>query len=181
MGLCAGGRDRLAERGARSEGAAGVVPALERICQETEQAIKDGFVVRDMRVEGLQRIAEGTVFNYLPINVGDTVDQTRIGEAIRALYGQSLFDDIEFRRDGDTLIIAVHERPSIESLLSSGAYQDHDELMHEAVRANIRASANQLRHGSQLLEDLIQNEGLLVVGAEYSLETGVVDFFDGLP
>jgi carbonic anhydrase len=46
------------------------------------------------------------------------------------------------------------------------------------VRANIRASVNQLRHGSQVLEDLIQNDGLLVVGAEYALETGVVDFFD---
>ncbi len=54
-------------------------------------------------------------------------------------------------------------------------------LVHRAVRANIRASANHLRHGSELLEQLIQNDGLLVVGAEYSLETGVVDFFDGVP
>ena len=53
--------------------------------------------------------------------------------------------------------------------------------MREAVRANIRASANHLRHGSRILEHLIQSDGLLVVGAEYSLETGVVDFFDGLP
>ena len=48
------------------------------------------------------------------------------------------------------------------------------------MRANIRASANQLRHGSEVIEQLIRNEGLLVVGAEYSLETGVVDFFDGV-
>ena len=61
------------------------------------------FVVRDMRVEGLQRISEGTVFNYLPINIGDTIDDVRVGEAIRALYGQNLFDYIEMRRDGDTL------------------------------------------------------------------------------
>ena len=52
--------------------------------------------------------------------------------------------------------------------------------MHEAVRANVRASADHLRHGSELLEQLIQSDGLLVVGAEYSLETGVVDFFDGV-
>ncbi len=58
------------------------------------------FVVRDMRVEGLQRISEGTVFNYLPINIGDRVDKIRVQEAIRALYGQGLFDDIEIRRDG---------------------------------------------------------------------------------
>ena len=53
--------------------------------------------------------------------------------------------------------------------------------MREAVRANIRVSANQLRHGSALLEQLIQKDELLVVGAEYSLETGEVDFFDGVP
>ena len=49
------------------------------------------------------------------------------------------------------------------------------------MRANIRVSANHLRHGSEVLEQLIQDDGLLVVGAEYSLETGVVDFFDGVP
>ena len=53
--------------------------------------------------------------------------------------------------------------------------------MKTAVRANIRASANHLRNGSHVLEQLIQDDGLLVVGAEFSLETGVVDFFDGLP
>jgi len=53
------------------------------------------FVVKDMRVEGLQRIAEGTVFNYLPINVGDTIDSVKVAEAIRAIYEQDLFDDIE--------------------------------------------------------------------------------------
>jgi carbonic anhydrase len=54
-------------------------------------------------------------------------------------------------------------------------------LLHHAVRANIRASADHLRHGSEVLERLIASEGLLVVGAEYSLETGTVSFFDGLP
>jgi carbonic anhydrase len=52
--------------------------------------------------------------------------------------------------------------------------------VHESGRANIRASANHLRHGSDVLEQLIQTNGLMVVGAEYSLETGVVDFFDGV-
>ena len=68
-------------------------------------------------------------------------------------------------------------RPSVEALLGT----EHDALVQKAVRANIRASADHLRHGSQLLEQLIQDDGLLVVGAEYSLETGVVDFFDGVP
>lgn len=72
-------------------------------------------------------------------------------------------------------------RPSVEILLETDLRHNHDALVHSAVRANIRASANQLRHGSSTLETLIQNDGLLVVGAEYSLETGIVDFFDGMP
>jgi carbonic anhydrase len=72
-------------------------------------------------------------------------------------------------------------RPSIEGLLSTDLRHDLDALVHAAVRANIRASVNHLRHGSEIIENLIQNAGLLVVGAEYSLETGVVDFFDGMP
>jgi carbonic anhydrase len=71
-------------------------------------------------------------------------------------------------------------RPSVQTLLASapaGGY-DHSRLVHEAVRANVRASADHLRHGSALLEQMIQKESLAVVGAEYSLETGEVDFFD---
>ncbi|MBT8107998.1 MAG: outer membrane protein assembly factor BamA [Gammaproteobacteria bacterium] len=93
------------------------------------------FVVRDMRVEGLQRISEGTVFNYLPINVGDRVDQVRIGEAIRALYGQDLFDDIEMRRDGDTLVVVVRERPSIESFEIEGNKDIKTEDLMDSLRS----------------------------------------------
>jgi carbonic anhydrase len=72
-------------------------------------------------------------------------------------------------------------RPGIEGLLATDLKHDHDALVHEACRANIRASVNHLRHGSDIIENLIQNAGLLVVGAEYSLETGLVDFFENLP
>ena len=72
-------------------------------------------------------------------------------------------------------------RPSIEPLMSTDLRFDQQTLMQSAVRANVRASAGHLRHGSDLLEDLIARDGLLVVGAEYSLETGVVEFFDGVP
>ena len=92
------------------------------------------FVVNDMRVEGLQRISEGTVFNYVPINVGDTVDSVRIGEAVRALYGQNLFDDIEMRRDEDTLIIVVKERPSIESFSIDGNKDIKTEDLMDSLR-----------------------------------------------
>ncbi len=71
-------------------------------------------------------------------------------------------------------------RPSIEGLLATELRHDPDNLVRQAVRANIRASVSHLRHGSPLIEQLVQSSGLLVVGAEYSLETGLVDFFDGL-
>jgi carbonic anhydrase len=69
-------------------------------------------------------------------------------------------------------------RPSVEGLLLTDLKHDRDALLQHAVRANIRASVDHLRHGSEVLEQLIQEGGLRVVGAEYSLETGVVEFFD---
>jgi carbonic anhydrase len=68
-------------------------------------------------------------------------------------------------------------RPSVEPLFASDLRRKPDALLDEAVRANIRASVDHLRHGSEILEQLIQNDGLMVVGAEYSLETGIVEFF----
>lgn len=72
-------------------------------------------------------------------------------------------------------------RPSVEALLDTELRYQPEALVHHAVRANIRVSASHLRHGSELLERLIEQDGLLVVGAEYSLETGLVEFFDGVP
>ena len=80
-------------------------------------------------------------------------------------------------RDPHSIVDRV--RPSVEGLLETELRHDHDALVHHAVRANIRASANHLRHGSHVIEQLIQSDGLMVVGAEYSLETGLVEFFDG--
>ena len=70
-------------------------------------------------------------------------------------------------------------RPSVEGLLAAERYTDLDALVSAAMRANVRVSASQLRHGSEVLERLIEHDGLRVVGAEYSLETGLVDVFDG--
>ena len=71
-------------------------------------------------------------------------------------------------------------RPAVEPLLRGSVERDPDELVRDAVRANVCISAGHLRHGSEVLEQLIEEEGLVVVGAEYSLETGVVEFFEGL-
>nr|WP_276611272.1 outer membrane protein assembly factor BamA [Thioalkalivibrio sp. XN8] len=94
----------------------------------------EAFVVRDMRVEGLQRIAEGTVYNYLPVSIGDTLDEGRVAEAIRAVYGTGLFADVEFRRDGSTLVIAVRERPSIRRLTITGNKDIKTEDLEESLR-----------------------------------------------
>ena len=72
-------------------------------------------------------------------------------------------------------------RPSVAGLLETDLRDDLDALVSHAVRANIRTSVDHLRNGSEVLEQLIAREGLLVVGAEYSLETGHVDFFEGVP
>ena len=77
--------------------------------------------------------------------------------------------------------IVERVRPAVESLLATELRHDHDALVDQAVRANVRVSADHLRHGSAILEKLIDKGELLIVGAEYSLETGLVDFFDGVP
>jgi carbonic anhydrase len=71
-------------------------------------------------------------------------------------------------------------RPSVAGLLQTELSHDLDALVRQAVRSNISLSADHLRHGSEILEQLIRNDGLLVVGAEYSLDTGLVEFFDGV-
>ena len=127
-----GARRRTAARGTRVFGA---IVCLQVALFGGHALAQDGsFVVSDMRVEGLQRISEGTVFNYLPINIGDRVDQLRVQEAIRALYDQKLFDNIEMRRDGQTLIIAVRERPSIEDFTIDGNKDIKTEDLMDSLR-----------------------------------------------
>src|SRR5688500_6241771 len=92
------------------------------------------FVVGEIKIEGLQRITEGTVFNYLPVNIGDELDSRRFGEAIRALYGTGFFRDVELRRDGGTLIVAVSERPTIESFAIKGNKDIKTEDLERSLR-----------------------------------------------
>ncbi len=93
------------------------------------------FVVGDIRVEGLQRISEGTVYNYLPVNIGDRLDQRRVQEAIRALFTTGFFSDIEMRRDGQTLVVVVLERPSIESFEITGNKDIKTEDLQKSLRS----------------------------------------------
>jgi len=92
------------------------------------------FTVGDIRVEGLQRISEGTVFNYLPVNIGDHLDGQRIGEAMRALYATGFFRDVELRRDGNTLLVVVIERPSIAKFELKGNKDIKTEDLQKSLR-----------------------------------------------
>ncbi len=97
-----------------------VLAALLHWAVARTAAADDAFVVKDIRLEGLQRITAGAVFNYLPIDVGDTVDGTRTAGAVRALFGTGFFRDVRLERDGETLVVAVVERPSIGSIEFTG-------------------------------------------------------------
>ena len=102
----------------------------------TAWAAFEPFVVRNFRVEGDQRIAEGTIYNYLPINIGDTVDERRLRESTRALFDTGFFQDLEFRRDGDTLVIVVLERPSILEFTFDGNKDIKDDDLEKVLNEN---------------------------------------------
>ena len=99
------------------------------------QGVGPDFIVGDIRVEGLQRISEGTIYNYLPVNIGDRLDERRIQEAIRALFATGFFRDIELRRDGSTLVVVVFERPSIESFEITGNKDIKTEDLQKSLRS----------------------------------------------
>ena len=92
------------------------------------------FTVGDIRLEGLQRVSEGTVYNYLPVNIGDDLGPQRLREALKALYATGFFRDVEIRRDGSTLVIAVRERPSIESFELKGNKDIKTEELTKSLR-----------------------------------------------
>lgn len=92
------------------------------------------FTVSDIRVDGLQRIGAGTVFTYLPIERGDTVDAGRIGDAIRALYATGFFEDVTVGRQGDILVVEVRERPAINKLTLTGNKDIQTEDLTKGLR-----------------------------------------------
>src|SRR5262245_400501 len=108
-------------------------PAHAQFAGATSGSDSD-FVVGDIRIEGLQRISEGTVYNYLPVNIGDHLDPRRVSEAMRALYQTGFFRDVEIRREGGTLVIAVLERPSIESFEIKGNKDIKTEDLQKSLR-----------------------------------------------
>ncbi|MGH8219936.1 MAG: outer membrane protein assembly factor BamA [Steroidobacteraceae bacterium] len=92
------------------------------------------FTVGDIHIEGLQTISEGTVFNYLPVNIGDRLTPARVREAIRALYQTGFFRDVQLRREGNTLIVVVLERPTIDSFEITGNKLIKTEDLQKSLR-----------------------------------------------
>ena len=113
--------------------ALGVLPLATPVTAQTSTGA-DAFRVDNIRVEGLQRVSEGTVYNYLPVNIGDRLTPQRTREAIRALYDTGFFRDVELRRDGGTLVVAVLERPTIESFEIKGNKDIKTEDLSKSLR-----------------------------------------------
>jgi outer membrane protein insertion porin family len=97
------------------------------------QAIET-FVVKDIRVEGIQRIEVGTVFSYLPIRVGDEIDDEKASAAIKALYATGFFSDVRLEQDGDLLIVSIEERPAIGQIDINGAKEFKSEELKESLK-----------------------------------------------
>jgi carbonic anhydrase len=183
-----GSVDRLSNGARRAELMAGQRPfAIVLGCSDSrvpaeivfDQGLGDLFVIR---------VAGNVV---APSQVGSVeFAAERFGTRLVVVLGHSQCGAVlatieELRRPNESQSqnlrsIVDRIRPSVEGLLATAGRMDPDALVQEAVRANVRASANQLRHGSQVIERLIDHDGLLVVGAEYSLESGTVDIFDGV-
>ena len=115
----------------------------------------DAFVVKDIKLIGLQRIAAGTVFNYLPIKVGDIMDERRSAEALRALFKTGFFEDVQLGQEGDLLIVTVVERPAIASITLAGNQEIETDKLKKALK-DVGLSENRVFDRSLL--DKIEQE-----------------------
>ena len=95
----------------------------------------DTFVIKDIRIEGLQRVEPGTVFSYLPVQVGDTFNEEKSAEAIKALYTTGFFKDVQIQAQGDVLIVIVDERPTISRIEFTGMKEFDQETVRKSLKA----------------------------------------------
>src|SRR6185436_5615538 len=92
------------------------------------------FVIKDIRIEGIQRTEAGTIFNYLPVKVGDTMTDERAAQAIRALFATGFFRDVSLERDGDVLVVIILERPSIATIEFTGMREFNKDQLITGMR-----------------------------------------------
>ncbi|MEP4891475.1 MAG: outer membrane protein assembly factor BamA [Aliiglaciecola sp.] len=118
------------------------------------------FVVSDIKVEGLQRVALGAALTYLPVQVGDTMNSFRSAQLIRSLYSSTHFESIEILRDGNTLVVKVKERPTISNIIFDGNDDIKDEQLQESL------DGNNIRVGEPLDKTVLTG-----------IENGLKDFF----
>ena len=98
------------------------------------QVFAEGFSISDIRVEGLQRITAGTVFNYLPVKPGDTIDLDQTSEIVRALYKTGFFQDVRLEKHSDVLAVVVTERPAISEINFSGNKSIDSDKLKEGLK-----------------------------------------------
>src|SRR5450631_2357678 len=121
-------------RGARSRAVTWLVPLLPLMLLTNAAVAFDSFTVKDIRVEGVQRTEAGTVFNYLPIKVGDTIDDEKASAAVKALYATGFFRDVRLEAEGDVLVVIVQERPTISQIDIVGIKEFEKDTLKKALK-----------------------------------------------
>ena len=112
---------------------AALIAATVGICLNAQAA--DSFVIKDIRLEGVQRVEPGTVFSYLPVQVGDLFTDEKSADAIKALYGTGFFRDVQIQAQGDVLIVIVEERPTISRIEFTGLKEFDQEMIRKSLKA----------------------------------------------
>ena len=110
-----------------------VLVVAASVCVNAQAA--DSFVIKDIRIEGLQRVEPGTVFSYLPVQVGDTFTDEKSAEAIKALYSTGFFRDVQIQAQGNILIVIVEERPTISRIEFTGMKEFDQEIVRKSLKA----------------------------------------------
>jgi len=139
------------------------------ICQFANPVFAEVFQLQDIQIEGLDRIQPGTVFTFLPVKVGDQVNEEQTASIVRALFKSGFFKDIELRREGNILVVVVQERPAIASLTYDGNELFGDDQLDDALN-NIGVSTGRVFNRSSL--ERLENELLqqYFAGGKYSVD-----------
>ena len=145
-------------------------------CLGMAAAHADAFVVSEIKIEGLQRIPDGTLLNYMPIVVGDPIDDNQITYAISELYKTGFFANVKFFRDGDTLLVRVKERPSIADVEFTGNSDIDDDALKDAL-LNIGVTRGQIYNRSLLEKLTLELERVYFSQGKYGvkIKTDVTD------